>query len=91
MCFLARLLGREHYKRICENLASISVFCLCHRVSLQELMEVTEKDSQRIERGKGGRKKCRCTFSIRFMITRLFNKRRSSEDFKYDLAKATKA
>ena len=52
-------------------------------------MEVAEKDSQRIKRGKGGRKKCRF-FSSLFMITRLSKKRGSSEDLKYDLAKATK-
>ena len=54
-------------------------------------MEVAEKDSQRIKCGKGDRKKCRFTFSARFRITRLFKKRGSSEDFKYDLAKATKS
>ena len=53
-------------------------------------MEVSEKDSQRKKRGKGGRKKCRFTFSTRFIVTRLFKKRGSLEDFKYDLAKATK-
>ena len=62
----------------------------CHRVSLQGLMEVAEKDSQRTKRGKGGRKKCRFTFSTHFMIFHLFKKRGSSEDFKYELAKATK-
>ena len=34
----------------------------CHRVSLQGLMEVIEKDSQRIKRGKSVRKKFRFTF-----------------------------
>ena len=53
-------------------------------------MEVAEKDSKRIKCGKGGRKKCRFTFSTRFMITRFFKKRGSSEDLKYDLVKATK-
>ena len=57
----------------------------CHRISLQGLMEVAEKDSQRIKRGKGGRKKSRFTFSTRFIITRLFKKPGSSKDFKYDL------
>ena len=32
------------------------------------LMEVTEIDSQRIKRGKEGRKKCRFTFSTRFKL-----------------------
>ena len=58
----------------------------CHRISLQGLMEVAEKDSQRIKRGKGGRKKSRFTFLTRFIITRLFKKLGSSEN----LAKATK-
>ena len=53
-------------------------------------MEVAEKVSQRTKRGKSGCKKCRFTFSTRFIITRLFMKRGPSEDFKYDLAKATK-
>ena len=53
-------------------------------------MELAEKDSQRIKRGKSGRKKCGFTFSTRFIITRLFKKRRFLEDFKYDSAKATK-
>ena len=49
----------------------------CHTISLQGLMEVAEKDSQRIKRGKGGR---RFNFPIRFTITRLINQRESSED-----------
>ena len=53
-------------------------------------MEVAEKDTQRKKRGKSGRKKFRFTFSTRFIITRLFKERGSSEDFKYNLAKATK-
>ena len=53
-------------------------------------MKAAKKNSQSIKRGKSGRKKCRFTFSICFMIARLFKKRESSEDFKYDLAKATK-
>ena len=52
----------------------------CHRISLQGLMEVAEKDSQRIKRGKGGRRKCRFNFPIRFTITRLIKQRESSED-----------
>ena len=67
------------------------LFCVrCHRISIQGLMEVAEKDSQRIKCGKGGRTKCRFTFSTLFIITRFFKKRGSSKDFKYDLAKATK-
>ena len=62
----------------------------CHKISFQGLMELAEKDSQRIKRGKGGRKKCRLTVSTRFIITRLYKKRGSSEDFKNDLATATK-
>ena len=62
----------------------------CHRISLHGLIEVAGKDSQRIKRGKGGCKKCRLTFSTRFVVTRLFKKRESSEDFKYDLAKETR-
>ena len=65
-------------------------FVRCHRINLQGLMEVAEKDSQRIKRGKWCRKKCRFTFSTRFKITGLFKKRGSSKDFKYDLAKSTK-
>ena len=53
-------------------------------------MEVAEKESQRIKRDKGGRRKCTFIFSTRFIINRLFKKRGSSEDFKYYLAKATK-
>ena len=53
-------------------------------------MEVAENDSQRVKRGKGGPNKCRFTFLTHFLITRLFKKRGTSEDFKYDLAKATK-
>ena len=53
-------------------------------------MEVAGKDSQRIKRGKGGRKKCRFNFLTRFMITRIFKKRGFSEDSKYGLAEATK-
>ena len=52
-------------------------------------MEVAEKNSQRIKRGKRVRKKCRFTFSIRFIITRLIKKRGSSEYFKYNLATKT--
>ena len=54
-------------------------------------MEVAEKHSQRIKRVKGGRKKCRFTLSTRFIVTRSFKKWGSWEDFKYNLAKATKA
>ena len=53
-------------------------------------MEVAEKDFQRIKRGKVGRKKCSFTYWTLFMITRLIRKRGYLEDFKYDLAKATK-
>ena len=53
-------------------------------------MEVAEKDTQIIKQGKRCRKKCRLTFWTRFMITSWFKKRRSSEDSKYDLAKAAK-
>ena len=49
-------------------------------------MEVAEKESVRLKRGKSGRKKCRFTSPTRFMITRLFKKQGSSEDFKNDLA-----
>ena len=61
-----------------------------HKISLQGEMEVAEKDSLRIKRSKSGCKKCRFNLLTRFIITRLFKKRGSSEDFKYDLAKATK-
>ena len=53
-------------------------------------MELAKKDSQRIKHGKCGRKKCTFTFLTRFMITRLFRKRGSPLEFRYDLAKATK-
>ena len=43
-----------------------------------------------MKRGKGGPNKCRFNFLTHFLITRLFKKRGTSEDFKYDLAKATK-
>ena len=63
----------------------------CHSFSLQGLLEVAGKDSQRIKRDKGGRRKCRFTFfSTRFIITRFFKKRDLRKIFKYDLAKATK-
>ena len=61
-----------------------------HRVSFQRLMEVPERDSQRLKSGKSVRKKCAFTFLNRFRITRLFKKRGSPENFKYDLIKATK-
>ena len=51
-------------------------------------MEVAEKESQRIKRGKVVAKSV--DFSTRFLITHLFKKRGFSEGFKFDLAKATK-
>ena len=58
--------GSERFGR------QVLFYVRCHRISLQGLMRVAEKDSQRIKRGKGGRKKCRFTFSTRFIVTRLF-------------------
>ena len=81
-----RGLNKLHEWRTSKELDTCSrqvlFYVRCHRVSLQGQMEVAKKGSHRIKRGTGGRKKSRFTFSTSFVITRLFKKRGSSEDFK---------
>ena len=72
MWFLARLLGREHWRHYISGalqkdpknlVAKICFMFDLHRITLQRLVEVAQKVPQRIKRGKSGRKKNKISFS----------------------------